>query len=492
MTNLMKIMIVDDDDTSIKVYQKALGEYQTYCFTESAKALEFALKNEFDLILTDLRMPGLPGLELIKKIREKQDDFTSIIVSAFSDSDVLIDAVNANILHKYLVKPLEPALLRNTVEEALSLLQSRRNIRAEQSQLSQLNQRLQKENSTLKFYAKSPLEALVGFHPSMLKIKEQIKSFALSTHPVLVSGEEGSGKDLVARIIHEMSPRRDHNLVSVNCGAVPEEVLDEQLFGTDAGSHNSDIHPGAISEAAGGSLYLDNVEALSPDLQAKLIRAIQTGEYLPLNATETIKVDIRLICSSRSALINEMNDGKIRKDFYYKVSALHIKLPSLRERREDILPIMEAMASRNKQMIPGLTNKSRDILARYAYPGNVRELEGILAKLNLEMKALKSQDIPQDLLERILQDDAKMYAADQGENAKVTTVHLPTGTENIDMKAFVEIIEREIIDATLRANDYNISQTARSLAISRQGLKNKLKRFEMPFGDDEYDEEEED
>jgi len=205
-----------------------------------------------------------------------------------------------------------------------------------------------------------------------------------------------------------------------------------------------------------------------------------------VGGTEEKSADVRLLFSSESNLTAEMEAGSFRKDLYFKIANLQIKTLPLRERREDILAIMEALAGRENRRMPKLDSKQRDVLTRYSYPGNIRELQGILEKLNLSMGE-KSDVVSTEDIERLLKDNAEIYAVHQGSSAPIKTIQLPPGHEPVDMRAFVDAIEKDIITTALKFNDNNISQTSRNLMISRQGLKNKIKRYEIPVDIDAED-----
>lgn len=491
MASYMKIVLVDDEKTNLEYAERILSDYDIYSFSEPRKALAFCASNSFDLLLCDMRMPGMTGLNLIKDLRKKTTDFEAIILSAYTDAEYLMDAVNTNILFQYLVKPCEPQHMIETVQQAMRRLQERREKFKNESEIQIQNTNLRQEVNTLRFNANSPLEGLVGYNPTILRIKEQVKSFALSDHPVLISGEDGTGKKLVAQMIHQLSYRRDMPFVHVTCSSLPEVVIEEQFFGVskEAGKPKE----GFLTSANGGTLIIEDISELPKSLQSKILRFINSGSYYSLGNTSEKKSDVRIICIDKSSLVEEMNKGIIRKDFFYKISTLHIKTPPLRARKEDILAIMESLANKTGKPFPELSPKVKDLLSKYAYPGNIQELEGILEKINLLIRTQVSNDNLFAELELIFQENAKIYSYEQGDQAVIQTVQLPTGDQVVNMRSFVEAIEEKMIDASLKANNLNISQTARSLMISRQGLKNKIKRFGMPIAfDDEDDEEEED
>jgi DNA-binding NtrC family response regulator len=488
----MKIVIVDDDEVTLHFCQRVLQDYETFTFKDPKKALQYCEKNTFDLILSDMRMPSMTGIGLIQEIRKKTTDFATIIFSAFGDANYLIDAVNASNISHYFLKPVEANVLLAKVKEALHTLNYSRNKRAEEKQLEEQARKLAAENNVLRFNAESPLGGLVGTHPSILKTKEQIKSFSLSDHPVHICGEAGTGKKMVARIIHEVSSRKTEPFVNVSSSSIPEELLEVELFGA-AKAGSKPARDGFVARAEGGTLFIEDVQLLPKTVQAKLLKFLTYGNYYPVGATEERSADVRVLVSSTTNLIHETDKGEFRKELFYKITTLQIRTLPLRERRDDILVLMEALARKGQQTYPSLDTKQKDLLVKYAFPGNIRELGGILEKLNLSMRTSGKTTVAFDEIERLLKENAQIYAADQGMDASVKTIQLPVGHEPVNMREFVDAIEKDIIIASLKHNDNNISQTSRNLLISRQGLKNKIKRYEIPvdIDDDEDDEGEE-
>jgi DNA-binding NtrC family response regulator len=481
MANLMKIVIVDDDEVNLTFCQRVLQDHETFPYRDPKKALAHCLQNDFDLILTDMRMPAMTGIGLIQEIRKKKTDFAALIISAYSDSEYLMEAVNAANISQYLLKPVEAAVLVGKVEDALRQLVWARQKRLEEQRLSDQAQKLQEENTKLRFHASSPLASLVGTNPSVVKTKEQIKSFALSDYPVLISGEEGTGKKLVARLLHELSDRKDGPFAAISTATIPEDLLESEIFGAAKGPQTGlkAARDGFLDRLAGGTLSVEGVEGLPKTLQSKMLKFLQYGTYYPLGATEERTSDVRVLFSSESNLGPETEDGSFRKDLYFKIANLQIKTLPLRERREDILLLYETLAKRENRRVPAFDAKQKDLLVRYSFPGNIRELQGIMEKLSLALGE-RSDTVATEEIERVLKDNAQIYSNLQGSGAPVKTIQLPPGHEPVDMRAFVDAIEKEMITTALKFNDNNISQTSRNLMISRQGLKNKIKRYDIP------------
>jgi DNA-binding NtrC family response regulator len=483
----MKIIIVDDDEANLTFCQRVLQDFETFPFRDPKKALAYALTNDFDLILTDMRMPLMNGITLVQEIRKKKDDFAAVILSAYSDAEYLMEAVNSNHISQYLLKPAEAPLLASKVGEALRHLQVTRAKRLEEQRLAEQAQKLQEENTQLRFHAATPLAALVGTNPSIVKTKELIKSFALSDYPVLITGEEGTGKKLVARLLHAVSDRKDAAFAAISTTTIPEDLLEMEIFGAAKGPQTGlkAAREGFLDRLAGGTLSIEDADGLPKTLQSKILKFLQYGTYYPAGGTEEKNADVRILFSSQSSLTKEMEDGTFRRDLYFKIANLQIKTLPLRERREDILAIMEFLAKRENRRVPAFDARQKDLLIRYSFPGNIRELHGILEKLNLVLGDRKEATVPTDEIEKLLKDNAQIYASIQGSQAPVKTIQLPPGHEPVDMRGFVDAIEKEIITTALKFNDNNISQTSRNLMISRQGLKNKIKRYDIPVDIDD-------
>ena len=292
-------------------------------------------------------------------------------------------------------------------------------------------------------------------------------------------GEEGTGKKLVAQLVHELSSRRGKPYISFNCANIPEEILEAELFGVVKGGQPGikQDKEGFLQAAQEGTLFLEELQLVNKTVQGKILRLIQYGAYHPVGSTTEKTADVRIILSARTTLQRDVQEGTFRKDLFYKVSNLTLKTPALRERRDDILSIMESLATKQSRSLPVMEAGVKEALSRYAFPGNIREMEGILEKLIISASANEKSRITLADLDRILQENIKIYALEQGEDAVIRTIHLPTGREVVDLKKFVDTIECDVIENSLKYNDFNISQTARMLMVSRQGLKNKINRY---------------
>ncbi|GEM_PF-1639294 len=486
MAELQKIVLVDDEKTTIQIAEKALSEYIVTTFQDPKKALQHCLTKDFDLLICDQKMPGMTGLELIKEVSSKKSDFLSIVISAFTDSDIMISAVNSKLLYQYIVKPLEVVKLAELTRKAIGDLTTIRHEKRVVQQRYEENLKLRSENTLLRLSAENSIDAIYGNHPSIIRLKEQIKTYANSDHPVLVSGEEGTGKKLFARVIHDISARRDERFVHFDTTNYSSELLETELFGSIKTGTKTE-RTGFIQSAHKGTLYIEDFTQLDKAVQSKLLRLINYGTFYPIGGTEEKAVDVRMIFSTGPGIGKDVQSGKVRKDLFYKIGNLVVKCPTLRERRSDIMGMIGFLAERKKQNFPVMDNNVKEFFIKYLYPGNVRELEGLMEKVLVHMKSNNSDRITSEDLQTIFRDNIEMYRAVQGEDAVIRTIQLPTGIEQFSMKKFVESIETELIQSALGINNLNISQTARTLMISRQGLKNKIKRYGLEGYDDSED-----
>lgn len=470
----MKILIVDDEAANVEYLNRVLKGYETREFTDPGEALKSFSKQPTDIVIADQKMPGYTGIETIKEMRKRQDDFIGIIVSAYTDIPDLVEAVNSNIIYKYIVKPFSPDTLKQHVKRAIEALELRR-------ENSRLTKALQKENIELRNLTQNPLEAFIGFHPAVEKVKELARMYANSDFPVLISGETGTGKELIARAIHTLSVRSAKKFIAVNCSAFSEQLLESELFGYKKGAFTGAVKDkkGFILEAAGGTLFLDEIGDFPYALQAKVLRFIQFGTFYPVGSTEEEYVDVRIVSATNQNLKERVLKKTFRSDLLFRINALSITIPPLRERKSDILYILESLAVRRGINLPDFTEGSKQLLLDYSFPGNVRELESILEKIHLHSETHKSELISEEFLFECIQPRRKEKS---GENHFI--IDVPGGGEDFSfsLQNYLDEIERKIILKYFEKNNYNITRTADEVGVSRQGLKNKFRRYGIPFG----------
>lgn len=490
-TNPPKIVVVDDEKTALKLAESALSHYDLALFDDPKKALQHCLNKPFDLLISDQKMKGISGLELIRQVRAKKDDFLALVLSAHTEADIMVEAVNSKLLYQYLVKPVEIAQLEAAVKEALDYLARLRHERKALKDQEAENQQLRRENTKLRLNVESPLDAIYGSHPLMVRLKEQIKTFALSDHPVLISGEPGTGKKLCAQVIHQLSPRRNGPFVHFAASHYDlgqQERIAVELFGS-VKSGGKPEREGFIHRAHGGTLYITDLASLDKTIQGKLLRLLNYGTYYNVGGEMEKEADVRLIFATGPDLIKEVQTGKIHKELFLRINTLHIKCPPLRERRSDIIGLIDFLARRQALQFPQLSQEALEFFTRYLYPGNVRELEGIMEKVTALSRNQRSTALALSDLQSIFNEQIEVYHKLQGESSVIRTIQLPLGDESYNFKEFIRSIEKELIKSALEAHNLNISQTARVLMISRQGLKNKMKRYGLEGYDDSESEE---
>ena len=492
----MRVCIVDDILENAKYVQRVLADYETYLFDKPRDAMEFVRVNPIDILITDQKMPGLTGIELVLSIREFSDDFVALVISAYTDSDDLIDAVNSNLIYKYIVKPFSPQVLLQHVQRASEKLELLRSNATLQQRLRLQNEALQQENRVLRQNLAPAFDLVVGEDPAMDRVRELTQIYAGSEEPVLVTGETGTGKELLARAIHESSRRREGPFLPLNCSALQESMLESELFGHARGAFTgADREKRGLLEAAdGGTLFLDEIGDMPAALQAKLLRAIQFGTFIPVGSVEERSVDVRIISATNKNLREDVARGSFRGDLFYRLNPLHIHIPPLRKRRRDIFPILKRLAEIRHLPLPAFSGEAKEALLAHSFPGNVRELGSILERLVLRQRRLRQEQVELRDLVDALDLPAKPRGEDgwprpdevgalfeAGPRATATgaaAIPLPEPGEDVSLAQLVSSLEERVIRHVLEQEEGNISRTARRLGMSRQGLKNKLRIHE--------------
>ena len=364
---LHSILIVDDEQDMLQLLKRSL-EPDLHCRIETAASGEQALTmlahDRFDLVLADIKMPDMDGLELLDGIKRKHPELTVVMMTAYGTVDTAVQAMR-NGAHDFVTKPFDHDALVVRLEKAL-----------ERSRLLKENIRLQQECRQTEAF-----QDIVGKSRAMNRVYETIQMVAKTDHTVLITGESGTGKELAARAIHNLSPRQHQPFVAVNCPSVPENILESELFGYRKGAftHAAQNRTGLFQEADRGSIFLDEIGDISPTIQTKLLRVLQEKEFKPLGDTRSISVDVRIIASTNQDLDAKIKRGQYREDFYYRLNVLPIRLPPLREHPEDIPLIANHLVEKHctkldkplKRISPALM----EIFMRHRWDGNVRELE---------------------------------------------------------------------------------------------------------------------
>ncbi len=382
-----RILVVDDDPASRDLLRRVLAGvgHDVALAASGREALEELARHPADLVVSDIRMPDLDGVQLLEKLRELAPEVPVILVTAFGDVEGAVEAIRRGAFD-YLPKPYDVDGIRLQVQRALA-----------QSALAAENRELRRQ-----VREKYRLEGIVGRSEPMLQVFKTAARVALSDATVLIEGESGTGKEQVARAIHAASKRSAGPFVAVDCGAIAEGVLESELFGHARGAFTGaqQSRRGLFEEASHGTLFLDEMGDVGPALQARLLRALQEGEIRRVGANEAIPVDVRVLAATNKDLARLVKEGKFREDLYYRINVVTIRLPPLRERREDIPLLAEHFAMKHGGPEgSAITPEARELLLAYDWPGNVRELENVIARaLALNHAGLV---VPEDLPERL-------------------------------------------------------------------------------------------
>ena len=449
---MRRVLIVDDEENIRLVLRTLLRKNGYDVEVADSGESAIALLDSFgpDVILTDVRMPKMGGLDLLALIKEKQYPATVIVMSAYGNVDVAIEAMKAG-AYDYVSKPFKP----DEVVLALKKAEERELLRRENRALKE---QIQKDNQYESILAKSA---------AMEAIFRTISKIADFKTTVLITGESGVGKELIARAIHARSIRRAGAFVAINCGAIPENLLESELFGHKKGAFTdaSSDRRGLFEEASGGTLFLDEIGELPLNLQVKLLRVLQDESVRRVGDSKDIKVDTRIITATHRDLGAEAKAGRFREDLYYRINVLPILIPPLRDRREDIGLLIDHFITRNNARlgtrIGGVSNEARKLLLTYAWPGNVRELENTIER------AMVLADGPRIELEG-LPDRLR-------ENRDPIRRSLESG--ELSIKKTTRIIEEELIRRALAKTKGNRTNAAKILEISHRALLYKIKEF---------------
>ena len=452
VSDTFRVLVVDDELAQRELVGGFLRKqgFEVAEAPDGRTALERFRKEPFDLLLTDQRMPGLSGLELLEAARAVTPAVSMIIMTAYGTIETAVAAIKGGAAD-YLTKPLN-------LDELLHRIAQVRE-----------RQRLIMENRELReaLQERHRVEGIIGESGRMQEVLSLVRRVAGSDATILIQGESGTGKELIARAIHYASPRAGAPLVSVNCAALPETLLESELFGHEKGAFTGAVaaRKGRFELADGGSLFLDEIGDLPLHLQVKLLRVLQEREFERVGSSRPVSVDVRLLAATHRDLEALVRAGRFRDDLYYRINVVSIALPPLRERREDIPLLLdhfvEKFARRNGKRISGLTRDAREALLRYDYPGNVRELENLVerAVVLTRDEVIGLEDLPLGVKER------------EGETSGETSLTVR-----------VEGLERRMIREALDRADGVQTRAAEILGISERVLRYKLKKYGLAGG----------
>ena len=444
-----RVLVIDDEENLRHYLQMVLGEagYQVETASDGKEALEKIQHQTWDIILCDIRMPRMDGMAFLKQAKAKGLEGTIIMMSAYGTVDTAVEAMKIG-AYDYVSKPFNADEIVLTIKKA------------------EERERLREENIRLKEEVQRDydLENIVAKSEAMRKIFDLIKKVARYKSSVLITGESGTGKELVARAIHYNSDRKDKPLISINCGAIPENLLESELFGHVKGAFTDAVRTkkGLFEMANQGTMFLDEVGELPQSLQVKLLRVLQDGEIRRVGDTDSFQVDVSLIAATAKDLANEVKNGRFREDLYYRLNVLPIHLPPLRERKEDIPSLVEHfIALYNKKLglrIKGTFEGAMQQFLQYSWPGNVRELENIIER---GMILAEKDTIGLEALPIYVQEGAQ-------------STPVPSG---LSIKKGAREMEGRLIKEALKKTRGNRLQASRILEISHKALLYKLKEY---------------
>ena len=468
-----KILIVDDEPSVLNSLKRTLRkEHDVILSQDGFSAIQVLNEQEIAVIIADQRMPKMNGVTLLEKAMEIQPDTARILVTGYSDIQAVIDAINEGNVYYYIHKPWEPEDVRLIIRQAIdryNLVQTNRSLVAE---IEETNRRLSDENLLLIQDAEKrySFDQIIGESPIMNDVFILMKKVIPTDTTVLILGETGTGKELVARAIHTNGPRKTGMFVPQNCAALPDTLLESALFGHKKGAFTDAVSDkkGLFQMADGGTIFLDEITDTSKAFQQRLLRVLQEGEIHPLGSDKTVKVDVRVISASQKDLGEEVKQGRFRADLFYRLNVFPVPLPTLRERHSDIPILIEhflrVYSQRLGKEINGISQEVLSSLMVYPFPGNVRELENIIERAVVLAKDGST-----------LTEDQISLHSDQPLDFNL----IFPGEEDKKLKSMVEALEKKAILQALQRWKGNISKAAKSLGLSRPGLYQKIDRYEI-------------
>ncbi|HWP59422.1 MAG TPA: sigma-54 dependent transcriptional regulator [Candidatus Acidoferrales bacterium] len=442
------ILVADDESLARKNICRVLEEegYRVHEAADGRAALETIEKVDFDLVLTDLRMPELDGLSILKKVREISPQTLVVLMTAFASVDTAVEALRLG-AQDYILKPV-------AFEEVLRKVQRLIEHKNLEWEIQMLRREISQGYGAMEIVGRSrPIQA----------ISQLVEKVAPSDSTILITGESGVGKEVVARAIHAMSPRKDNVFLPVNCSAIPETLMESQLFGHLKGAFTGAVssQEGLFQRARGGTIFLDEIGEMPLGLQPKLLRALETKEVLPVGSVQPVQVDVRIIASTNRDLKTEVQEGRFREDLYYRLNVIDIPVPPLRERREDIPLLVEHLIRRHnagmKKSYKGVDNTAMKILMGLPWKGNIRELDNVLERAMIlgDGQWITAKDLPY---------------WDSAQEA-------PQPPPHHNLREALKAYEKSHIENVLRETEGDRTRTAQLLGLSRSSLYRKMEKL---------------
>ena len=453
---MQNILIVDDHEPTLEAMGEVLSSqgYEVVSTSSGKAALDMMQEQPFDVILTDLIMPDVDGMEILEAAREMDSLPAVIVITAYASIQNAVEFMQAGAVN-YIEKPVDNiVLLRETVRQAI-----------EKQALRRENIALQRQNVALQrqINEKFGFSNIIGNSEQMHEIFNQLKLVSPTRANVLICGATGTGKDVIANAIHNNSPRKDKPFIPINCAAISRDLLASELFGHERGAFTGADRQrkGAFELADGGSLFLDEISEISPEIQARFLRVVETQEFMRLGGQSPIKVDVRIISATNRDLAEEVKSGRFREDLYYRLKVVTIDIPPLKERKSDIPLFVNAflkeLSQENNKNVNQIDREAMKLLINYDWPGNVRELRNIIES----MVVMATSD--------------KLEASDLPENIRGAENSQPSSAVHSGMS--MEEIEKEIIKKTLEDTNGNKTQAAKILDIGLRTLHRKIQKY---------------
>ena len=450
-----KVLIVDDELNMRLVLAAMLKKegYEVSSAADGSEALDILKSGGIDAVITDLKMPNIDGMELLGRMSDKFPEVPVVMITAHGTVATAVEALKKGALD-YITKPFDIDELKNVISKAVKT-------------------RVLKENELFMPLEEIERAGIIGSSKKTMEIFDSIKRVAPTTTTILINGETGTGKELVADAIHFNSPRKKNPLIKINCAAIAETLIESELFGYEKGAYTGAAvtKPGKFELAHKGTLFLDEVSEIPRDMQVKLLRVLQEQEFERVGGLRTIKVDVRIIAATNQNLLQQVQTGNFREDLYYRLNVFPIEIPPLRERKEDILPLTDYFVEKfNKKLGVSLSvfQEVKETLLRYEWPGNIRELENLIERMMLLAKGteITINEIPEEFKAAV----SKIAALPADENKKPFKDY---------MRNHVENVEKQMILKTLEEADGNVTKAAKQLGLSRKGLQLKMIKYNL-------------
>jgi DNA-binding NtrC family response regulator len=457
--NLPPVLVVDDEKNMRLTLQAVLKDdgYATRAVESAEEALEFLTREEFFMVITDARLGGMSGYDFLKKIHAQKPALPALMLTAYATPKLAVEAIKAGAID-YLAKPFAPEELLHAVTRCAERFH------------------LLRENAALRSRTEHVfrLDEIVGESEKIRAVRQLIQTVAPTDARVLILGESGVGKELVAGALHSLSQRRDAHYVRINCAAIPEQLLESELFGHEKGSFTGAVRQklGRVEEADGGTIFLDEIADMSKPLQAKLLRFLEDGSFTRVGGTQELRVNVRLVAATNRDIVQAIAAGDFREDLFHRLNVVQFQLPPLRERGADVLLLAEHFlkifrATMNKT-VDGFAAAARQKLLAHRWPGNVRELRNAVERaLILETtREIQPASLPDFQVEARLQKILSAVAADESLDDALAR------------------LEREIIAGAMAQHDFNLTRAAESLKLTRHSLRYRMQRLQMSLGDE--------